>query len=228
MKMKNLLACSAVFAGVVTSANASLVIVDFTNDPGSNNEVGAGISLTNPIFNNYDFGGGRTADITVTTAGTALNSIATGVGVSDGTQGNRIGLNEDITITFSDFQGGLTANDISFSGFVSSTLATTGVWAVESGDVFDINGAALTGTNAGDGAAADLDFSYDIYVYQNLDSVATVALNGSNALVLDLTTDAGGGYRLQGLALEVAAVPEPSSTALLGLGGLALILRRRK
>jgi hypothetical protein len=28
--------------------------------------------------------------------------------------------------------------------------------------------------------------------------------------------------------LDIAAVPEPSTTALLGLGGLALILRRRK
>jgi hypothetical protein len=30
------------------------------------------------------------------------------------------------------------------------------------------------------------------------------------------------------LAFEAAAIPEPSSTALLGLGGLALILRRRR
>ena len=33
---------------------------------------------------------------------------------------------------------------------------------------------------------------------------------------------------LSGLQLESVAVPEPSTTALLGLGGLALILRRRK
>lgn len=34
--------------------------------------------------------------------------------------------------------------------------------------------------------------------------------------------------RVDGLTFSITAVPEPSSTALLGLGGLALILRRRK
>ena len=33
---------------------------------------------------------------------------------------------------------------------------------------------------------------------------------------------------ISGVAFDTAAVPEPSTTALLGLGGLALILRRRK
>ena len=32
----------------------------------------------------------------------------------------------------------------------------------------------------------------------------------------------------QFVSLDVATIPEPSSIALLGLGGLALILRRRK
>ena len=35
------------------------------------------------------------------------------------------------------------------------------------------------------------------------------------------------GYGLQ-MSVQFANVPEPSSAALLGLGGLALILRRRK
>lgn len=216
------------FTVLASAVSAGIVVVDFTNDPGSDNETGAGINVSsNPIFDDYDFGLGRTADITVTTAGTGLNSIAVGVGVTSGTQGNRIGLNEDLTITFSDFKGGLTASDIRFSGFVASTLASSGVWAVESDDVFDINGAALTGTDAGDGAAADLNFDYDDWVYQNLDLGGTVALNGSNALVLDLTTDAGGGYRLQGLALNV--VPEPSSFALIGgCLALAFVMTRRR
>lgn len=43
------------------------------------------------------------------------------------------------------------------------------------------------------------------------------------------SSDAGGTYDFDNVRLtDTAAVPEPSTTALLGLGGLALILRRRK
>ncbi len=44
-----------------------------------------------------------------------------------------------------------------------------------------------------------------------------------------LTVISAGTYNIQGYDIQftVEAVPEPSSTVLLGLGGLALILRRR-
>lgn len=41
-------------------------------------------------------------------------------------------------------------------------------------------------------------------------------------------TSTGDGATAQSITFNPTAVPEPSSTALLGLGGLALILRRRK
>ena len=44
---------------------------------------------------------------------------------------------------------------------------------------------------------------------------------------IDVFSDDGGRGSINGIQI-IAAVPEPSSTALLGLGGLALILRRRK
>ena len=48
-------------------------------------------------------------------------------------------------------------------------------------------------------------------------------------LSFDGSTTTGNKWGLTELAIDgTAAVPEPSSTALLGLGGLALILRRRK
>ena len=55
---------------------------------------------------------------------------------------------------------------------------------------------------------------------------------GTGAYTLDLIDDASGGWGWVAMdtvsIAGVAAIPEPSSAALLGLGGLALILRRRK
>ena len=55
--------------------------------------------------------------------------------------------------------------------------------------------------------------------------------SGSSDVVVTTNVATAGAthFALTGLAFDnVATVPEPSSTALLGLGGLALILRRRK
>ena len=53
---------------------------------------------------------------------------------------------------------------------------------------------------------------------------------GNSETVFITAEEGSGGIRLRDLDLEFETVliPEPSSTALLGLGGLALILRRRK
>ncbi len=58
------------------------------------------------------------------------------------------------------------------------------------------------------------------------DGVGTSGFNGSITEVRLFTFTAG--EFVTGDLLTAATVPEPSSTALLGLGGLALILRRRK
>ena len=46
--------------------------------------------------------------------------------------------------------------------------------------------------------------------------------------VNNLTSGGDGGYQLRELSFNGALVPEPSSTALLGMAGLALIARRRR
>ena len=75
-------------------------------------------------------------------------------------------------------------------------------------------------TVAGDATTA---FDYD-------GNSATVAL--SNDTNFSLTHASGGSWQVDDFAFTVEvdalAIPEPSSTALLGLGGLTLILRRRK
>jgi hypothetical protein len=55
-----------------------------------------------------------------------------------------------------------------------------------------------------------------------------VVTSGTLSLSVDEGTVAGGDNRPVVSGLIISQIPEPSTTALLGLGGLALILRRRK
>lgn len=120
-----------------------------------------------------------------------------------------------MTVTLSG--GGATATE-SFIGF---TGVSFGSWAA--GHTATANGLSITFDDqivddnrfldlSGGGADPSLKTLFD-----------TAANNGSG-------TDAAGSWRPEGwdFQFEVTAVPEPSSTALIGLGGLALILRRRK
>jgi hypothetical protein len=59
------------------------------------------------------------------------------------------------------------------------------------------------------------------------DATWTITLD---SLVADSTITATGGdnFRINGVTLQLSSVPEPSAAALIGLAGLALILRRRR
>ncbi|MGB0774369.1 MAG: PEP-CTERM sorting domain-containing protein [Akkermansiaceae bacterium] len=57
--------------------------------------------------------------------------------------------------------------------------------------------------------------------------VAGTVDTASSSVFLVINTN-GNQVRVDNVRLDLVQVPEPSSTALLGLGGLALILRRRK
>ncbi len=87
----------------------------------------------------------------------------------------------------------------------------------------------------------DLNLDYTLFITRNSDFNFTVAFdNGSGVVSLDTYDVAAVGTQELYVGVEnfgttiafdnlqIAAVPEPSTTALLGLGGLALILRRRK
>jgi hypothetical protein len=66
----------------------------------------------------------------------------------------------------------------------------------------------------------------------NFQRIGTASVNGAGELVVTISSAATGTSAddwsvIDAIAIQ-AVVPEPSTTALLGLGGLALILRRRK
>ena len=53
-----------------------------------------------------------------------------------------------------------------------------------------------------------------------------VSADGSGNIAVNVSST--GSQSIEAVVLEAVAIPEPTTTALLGLGGLALILRRRK
>lgn len=60
------------------------------------------------------------------------------------------------------------------------------------------------------------------------DRVVTGTVDTASPVVILVLSNDGGQTRIDNVRLDLVQVPEPSSAALLGLGGLALILRRRK
>lgn len=110
-----------------------------------------------------------------------------------------------------DARGGRAAYQVGFSdgtqSFDDSFTATTAGLAELSNEPTENSGDYIIGTFVAD--ATTQSFEY----------------RGTRN---DWSTQAGSTAQINGMQLRTIAVPEPSSTALLGLGGLALILRRRK
>ena len=98
------------------------------------------------------------------------------------------------------------------------------VLAAQSGyDTATFSGSYLQATGDGtDGAGQGLDTNY----------VKLTGLTASNIKIRSIADQLGGGDGTKRAPMNgfqiVESVPEPSTTALLGLGGLALVFRRRK
>ena len=129
------------------------------------------------------------------------------LGTSDGANGSFLnGDSSNLEITFSDISvnlnGGSNNGWAAFNGFYELNLSSFST----AGEETNING--------------------DLYTVDGGNS-NPFAISG-NTLAIDLEPDgeATTAFRLANWSFSFSAVPEPSSTALLGLGGLAFALRR--
>ena len=175
----------------------------------------AGADLFN-INGEDDFNAARGAGaltsggLTIETTGAPQNDgFDTGLGLSPIVEGNlyKTGGNLGLTIT-------------GLSSVTSGQTVVLTAWGI--GDSANQD-TAFTGTYGADDQSGNTTFSSSPYVQ------FTFTADGStDTLTLVAAPGTGGQNRSHFSGVSLSVVPEPSSSALLGLGGLALILRRRK
>lgn len=210
MKYKhiNTLAAIAGLALTASSANAALLAVDFTTG-------------TTPLESGFVLQSGTNA-VHSTTAGNITVDVAGSQGLFNYT--TNIGTaHPDLFQDFYFKNGGTMTLTLSGPGISADTAYDMTFWslyAAEARNTTITATAGTTGTTLG-------PIAYEI----NPTSLSQNAASGT------FTSDSSGNLTLfvggtnnrpalNGFSMDV--VPEPSTTALLGLGGLALILRRRK
>jgi len=122
---------------------------------------------------------------------------------------------EDLfTFTFNDVGAGDHVLDIYHStGRGNQTIDFTTNISATDGNIVD---SVFTGSHSAAGS-----YVYSL-AFSTSDASADVTINWN------ATAEDGGSDTLGAFVLNTTAIPEPSTTALLGLGGFALILRRRK
>ena len=166
---------------------------------------------------NDDSGAATTVDVTFGTGW--LGSFA------DGAPNN---LQGDRTFIATDVSGDITIGGLNPGGTYNLALITGFNVAGSFSTDFTIGGTTLTandtvgaGTNANGALTFTSGGTHALF--------SNIIADGSGDITFSTTNTAGASNGvLSGLQIEAVAVPEPSTTALLGLGGLALILRRRK
>ena len=108
--------------------------------------------------------------------------------------------------------------NFSFSPNAAGTgTLTLHVGTFQSSWFYSFNGGASTNTGA-----ADFNYNEGTIVFNFTTTDASDNVN------IDLTSGNAGNLFIGSARLDFTAVPEPSSTALFGLGSLGLLLRRRK
>jgi hypothetical protein len=216
--MKKILMMTAAGFALVAGADAAVVSVDLTNIFGF---ADASDNSSPQSVANFDLFGDGTVTTTITISASADIQAETGtsggggLGVVGGAN-DQVNPGETFTISFSNFGG---------------SSAISGVQLVSLRSGYD------------DGIGANLDGDAGVSFTGVLSGTAPTIITGTNvqqtAIAGDVVLGDGGSvtftgdiddgsFRVSGITIDTVVVPEPSSTALLGLGGLALLLRRRK
>jgi len=221
--------------GLITTSSAVTVSLDLPSagNHASGTVFSTSVSTTDGASFNINYTLGATAnnaDAFVISDGTNLgvgtptgNTTAATLG-GNGFNGGGNGLSFT-SLTISNFMAGsvvLTTNDISNLQFDTLTLSGAG-------NDFRDGGLFSFGSFDDNDNGTNLENATDPF---NID-LSTLATQPVGGLATGLFVEPDSGqnqnvWSVSGLTVSFDVVPEPSTTALLGLGGLALILRRRK
>ena len=143
----------------------------------------------------------------------ALHVFTTSDAATDGLWNRPGGTDERLIITISGLDAtGVETYNLSLYGNRSNNDDAGAIFEVQGAGALISSGEILQGNLTG------ADTPYD---------VAGVQADGSGEIVIELATPVGTDLSILS-AMSITSIPEPSTTALLGLGGLALILRRKK
>jgi hypothetical protein len=234
MKTTTLTKTTLPFAAVAllaATSQAAVINVDIQgNNSGGSVTNYSGASANGPIasdntWNYFNTVGAPDAADTMTVSGVTfafgggwLSSFADGT--PNNLQGDRVFTATGVTGTFT-----ISGLDISMNynlALIGPSNAAGGF-----GTDFTIGGDTKNATATGNPGSGNGPLTFT----EGDSHVLFSGLDGSSGsitfTIIDDDADGVNGV-LSGLQLESVAVPEPSTTALLGLGGLALILRRRK
>ena len=222
------LSCTVIAASAAVSYTGSAINQTFTGYDGNSGPVGwdaSGFSAGAGFSENRGSSSGG-----VTTGGTYAFDIGSGniaLGVQPG--------GSDFTPGYYELQvtndSGATVDtwSIAFKSFVFNDQSRANSfnfsYSTDGSSYTPVAAGSFTSTAAADGSpswVSGVDYS---------DSISASVANGGSLYLRWTGDDSSGSGSRDEFALDdvsISAVPEPSSAALLGLGGLALVLRRRK